>query len=454
MATPSKFRRSSIQHSDYDSDWEASPIPPKWRPCHSDTEESTPTLRYRSVKPKLRAASVGHVEPRPASPPCPHQWESHEDIENLERSLRQRPTMVQTLDRKRNSASSLLTRNVQVIQTNKITKTSVINNEVKMPSPAPRPSRCHSTPVGLERTKKEFVSVRKRAKLLEDIILNQPSPPLPSINPENNETMTNPKDHSSSPSERATPIKPEDIPGAVRVLPLPSSAIQGQEGTRGHRSASVDLNRSVNVGSSPSTISMTLPRASKSLAVQSYGVKELPFTASTASLGSSTIKTTTVRKFEEAITSRSRDGSGGWEDKRTSNVEHWEKNLSSSIESSTTRTSSSTASTLIQNKSNLGSPDEPPSIELTAYKCRPDGTSEAAADLKGNNGYEADTDDTLSRQRPEVILKTQPPPAPPPAPPTPPKAMFKPKKFLPAQASDLSNSVWRPSQPKSTSNEI
>ena len=54
-----------------------------------------------------------------------------------------------------------------------------------------------------------------------------------------------PQEMSAPPTERSTPIKPEDIPGAVRVFPMPmmSSAASGSHWKhRDGRSASVDMN--------------------------------------------------------------------------------------------------------------------------------------------------------------------------------------------------------------------
>ncbi|KAG5897353.1 hypothetical protein JTB14_030238 [Gonioctena quinquepunctata] len=45
--TPSKFIKGKFTDSDYESDFESIKIPPKWKPCMSDTEEPT----YRKVKP-------------------------------------------------------------------------------------------------------------------------------------------------------------------------------------------------------------------------------------------------------------------------------------------------------------------------------------------------------------------------------------------------------------------
>ena len=78
---PSKFYPGSMYHSDYESDWEGN-IKPKWRAYNSDTEHD---LVYKKVKPNLK--EVRQRKDRKPSPPCPHKWESHEEIERLEAEL-------------------------------------------------------------------------------------------------------------------------------------------------------------------------------------------------------------------------------------------------------------------------------------------------------------------------------------------------------------------------------
>ena len=95
-----------MYHSDYESDFDGR-IPVRWRPSsagrggyHSDTSDAQnprPDQNYRrvqlpsshwktaSARSRQRAASAmaGAI----SSPPCPHQWESHEEIARLEASL-------------------------------------------------------------------------------------------------------------------------------------------------------------------------------------------------------------------------------------------------------------------------------------------------------------------------------------------------------------------------------
>lgn len=290
LARPSKFRKGEMYHSDYyDSDWDASPIPPKWKPCHSDTEDLQP-MKYRSVKPKLKSSEK---KPRSVSPPCPHVWESHEDIEKLEKSLRKK---IISHDHHR-----------------KITN----KQPVKAAAAASTVPRCHSTPPvvassyqsssSIVTKKKEFVSVRKRAQILEDILITQQ------------------QQESSSASERATPIKPEMLAGAVRVLPPVLN------NGRGHRSASVDMNMSfcTNLIQSSSSFS-TLPRANKPFQSCQANRDELASSTSPMMAG----------KFQVAITS-------------SQNVTEESKKLTKQL--------------LEEKTTSKQSDDSPPTIQMTAF---------------------------------------------------------------------------------------
>ncbi len=81
---PSKFVKGEMYFSDYETDLECA-IPAKWRPggyC-SDNDEWSP--RFRSVRlgvDRSRERRSGDCERHP-SPPCPHKWESHEEIDRL-----------------------------------------------------------------------------------------------------------------------------------------------------------------------------------------------------------------------------------------------------------------------------------------------------------------------------------------------------------------------------------
>ena len=92
---PSKFVKGSMYSSDYESDLEGT-IPTKWRAYNSDTEDSCYITRYRKVRPKFIKQSEQVPPERKPSPPCPHKWESHDDIERLEAKLRQKKHNLQS----------------------------------------------------------------------------------------------------------------------------------------------------------------------------------------------------------------------------------------------------------------------------------------------------------------------------------------------------------------------
>ena len=93
---PSKFVKGEMYHSDYESDFEGK-IQPKWRPSVSDTEDSERS--YRKIEPQLRQAVP--MKDREQSPPCPHKWESHEDIEKLSQKLKMKKSRLNAQDIKR-----------------------------------------------------------------------------------------------------------------------------------------------------------------------------------------------------------------------------------------------------------------------------------------------------------------------------------------------------------------
>ena len=82
---PSKFTKGEMYHSDYESDFEGT-IRVKWRAAQSDTEDSD--FIYKRVHPELRRGFKQRNQERKASPPCPHMWESHEDIEKMENEMK------------------------------------------------------------------------------------------------------------------------------------------------------------------------------------------------------------------------------------------------------------------------------------------------------------------------------------------------------------------------------
>ena len=88
---PSRFIAGEMYHSDYESDFEGN-IGVKWRSAVSDTEDTDP--RYKKVRPVLTQGFSRKSKERNPSPPCPHQWESHEDIDKLENQLKTKRRLV------------------------------------------------------------------------------------------------------------------------------------------------------------------------------------------------------------------------------------------------------------------------------------------------------------------------------------------------------------------------
>ncbi len=155
-----------------------SPFRAKWRPwCHSSQDSSSPPLMYRSVKaPKMKRAETAHPRAT-SSPPGPHEWESHEEIESLEKSLRQ----------SRQSFAYDI-RGCSSLGRQRFTTSLKTWRPPPPPPPPLKPDgpRVFSAPPSPVR---EFVSVRTRAQQLEEQNVSTPG------------------------------VRPEKLAGAVRVLP-------------------------------------------------------------------------------------------------------------------------------------------------------------------------------------------------------------------------------------------
>ena len=270
--------------------------------------------------------------------------------------------------------------------------------------------------------------------------MTTPSPPLaaPSSTPRPSDEI--PQELTATPTERSTPIKPEDIPGAVRVFPMPmmSTASGSHWKHRDSRSASVDMNGygggSLVAGSTAARHSpMTLPRATKNFRSQtSHHTSHQTATTTTKTKLTTTsnddlllpaLPTSSSRKFQVAINST------------TSHQE--DLRLQEEKEKKTT----------LKQSCNI-TDDSPPTIELIAYKCSDagDGAGEGSGDVAGEgsggsggrgsydetgegyqiSGYEADDDTLNSREM----------------------KLFKPSKFVPKLAS--SAAVWKPSTTTTT----
>ena len=139
-----------MYHSDYDSDWE-SPIKSKWRPYHSDTEDLE-QARFRSVKPKLKTPSKNvtkHLPEREIH--GPHHWESHEDIEKLEREIRknrmdfekEKPAIIDSLKRTKTHQK---VQNVFSVNSHRQVSKKVMPDFI-VPPPPPVPPTTPVTPI-------------------------------------------------------------------------------------------------------------------------------------------------------------------------------------------------------------------------------------------------------------------------------------------------------------------
>ena len=92
---PSKFTIGEMYYSDYESDFEGN-IGVRWRGTQSDAEDVDSL--YRKVKPILSKGFSQQSLDRKPSPPCPHQWESHEDIDILHEEIKNWNVLTRTVN--------------------------------------------------------------------------------------------------------------------------------------------------------------------------------------------------------------------------------------------------------------------------------------------------------------------------------------------------------------------
>ena len=92
---PSKFTKGEMYYSDYESDFEGN-IGVRWRGTQSDAEDVDSS--YRKVKPILSKGFSQQSLDRKPSPPCPHQWESHEDIDILQEEIKNWNVLTRTVN--------------------------------------------------------------------------------------------------------------------------------------------------------------------------------------------------------------------------------------------------------------------------------------------------------------------------------------------------------------------
>ena len=84
-----------MYYSDYESDFEGN-IGVRWRGTQSDAEDIDSL--YRKVKPILSKGFSQQSLDRKPSPPCPHQWESHEDIDILQEEIKNWNVLTRTVN--------------------------------------------------------------------------------------------------------------------------------------------------------------------------------------------------------------------------------------------------------------------------------------------------------------------------------------------------------------------
>ena len=498
-----------MYHSDYESDLE-SPIKTTWRPYHSDTEDLEAFAKFRSVKPKLKIAAATTSSSRKTNadePPCPHQWESHEDIEKLEREMRKSRMDFEKVERrtpaiidglKRNKIHERVQKAVSVYSTtsssstNEVSAKNVVTSKRPMasiPTPPPQPTTStwssssasfprtttsvkrpttsssptssytlttnsqqyiessssvvsddisqdsHSTSTVMaaafvpEKKKnnkmKEFISVKEKARLLEEMVsLQQQQQQLllqagddgggregqrqTPISVNDNNTNNDNSDETGAAmtqNQRSTPtiIRPEEIPGAVRVLPPgPSPA----ESRRGSRSASADLfghkasraspiiyDRAISASAAASPL--TLPRVNHKSYTNSSTFKWLSKKAAAANYQNQ-YNSSSSSQFRQAIINTSTTSDQGF---------------SSGMERTVT-----TSSTEVE--------DCPPTIELTAFRNNNEVQSlpttleskqkrqqeqeqqHQQIPIFEQQGYDGDTDDTLMRRSVKDLAKS------------------------------------------------
>ena len=467
-----------MYHSDYESDLE-SPIKATWRPYHSDTEDLE--AKFRSVKPKLKATASSRLQNRKTNaaseePPCPHQWESHEDIEKLEREMRksrmdfekERPAIIDGL--KRNKIHERVQKTVSVYSTTSSSSTNEVAKNVvtskrpmaSIPTPPspPQPTTAtssasfprttsvkrpttssptsssytltnsqyiestssvvsddisqssHSTTVVAafipEKKKnnkmKEFISVKEKARLLEEMVSLQQQQQLllqagddgggvqgqrktPVSNNNNDEASIVTQNQRSTP----TIIRPEEIPGAVRVLPPGPSPAESRRVSRsasadlfGHASRASPIIYDRTISASAAASPLTLPRVnqkSSSNSTYKWLSKKAAHNQHQYSSSSSQFRQTTVTS-----TTSDQGFSSGMERTATSSTE---------VE------------------------DCPPTIELTAFRNNEVQSLPTTLESKQKrqqqqhqnpiseqHGYDGDTDDTLMRRSVKDLAKS------------------------------------------------
>eukprot|EP00094_Tigriopus_californicus_P002724 TCALIF_02628-PA protein Name:"Similar to unc-89 Muscle M-line assembly protein unc-89 (Caenorhabditis elegans)" AED:0.08 eAED:0.03 QI:0/0.71/0.12/1/1/0.87/8/85/2824 len=297
---PSKFIPGEMYHSDYDTDWEGA-LPAKWKPCYSDAED----LYYKRVRPQLDWNRNSRRPERNPSPPCPHKWESHEEIDKLVASLKDQRTDLRK--EMQSIKTSHLTENIEemtkiTIISTRSSSTQQSHNRYLKPLPSSQPlledgekpkidgifatvfrdGHEHSEPNDETDPLEDDVKYYKsHAEVVQrpvipivttsaftppsSITTTKPNSPCDDISFSSQSTVKQAKktkfvgvkekvkileqkvedylsyDSEQSESRGATPVlRPEEIPGAVRVFPVPSPCHSRKSSTT--RSSSADTN--------------------------------------------------------------------------------------------------------------------------------------------------------------------------------------------------------------------
>ena len=127
VCKPSRFIKGEMYYSDYESDFEGN-IGVKWRSAISDTEDMDPA--YRKVVPSLSRGFTRERSERKPSPPGPHQWESHEDIDKLEQKLKANRNFLSAV-KKYDRKEEVVTVEQSVVKTSTTSNTTSTSNEVE-----------------------------------------------------------------------------------------------------------------------------------------------------------------------------------------------------------------------------------------------------------------------------------------------------------------------------------
>ena len=389
---PRKFKfepSKSLYQSDYESDIDGGePLKVKWRAYSSDSE-NVQQPKYRKVKPNL-TAQRSTKRKRRISPPCPHKWESHEDIDQMLKDLRD-------FQCKTSSSFSVLNKfvkhepcNLDIQRKNLLANSTYIskydtgkfdhlinssNNmkeqrQICVTNDHVVGDLTEPQNVKAVKEKPEYVRVKEKIKFLEKKVEQQSSELSDSLS-----------SRSGTPS-----IRPEDIPGAVRVLPSLSSPKQGKFDKRSLSSTGSNYYYSY------CNNWITRSRHSTASGQEASGYDQ--FSSKRAS--SVPAEKTSSNNFEEVLA----EYRGANNSSVMSQSFHSENSTSMAISMTANNTSS-----WISSATEHSTTDDTgkPKIEASESECEDNLVNYGQRRrLQSYDGYEADTDDTLTRKRKSV----------------------------------------------------